>query len=80
MAKNNAAAPGKQQGGSGKTVKVLALSVTAKRDGFRRAGRAWSKEATVVALADLTKEEIKQITNEPMLTVEKSETDATAAE
>lgn len=52
-----------------KTVKVPALSVVSAREGFRRAGRAWSKEATVVRLSELSKEQIRQIKGESLLTV-----------
>ena len=52
------------------TDKVPALRVTAKRDGFRRGGRAWKKEATVVKLSDLSKEQISQIKGEALLTAE----------
>lgn len=58
-----------------KTVK--ALSVQSSQQGFRRAGRAWSKEATVMPLAELTEEQIEQIKNEPMLTVDEVEIPAT---
>lgn len=57
---------------------VKALSVQAKREGFRRAGRAWSKEATVVPLTDLTEAEIEQLRSEPMLTVAEVEIPAVA--
>jgi hypothetical protein len=42
------------------------LQVIAKRDGFRRAGRAWSG-TTTVPLDELTEEQFKQLTTEPML-------------
>lgn len=59
------------------TDKVPALRVTAKRDGFRRGGRAWKKEATVVKLSDLNEEQISQIKGETaMLTVEEIEVGA----
>lgn len=48
---------------------VKALSVQSSRAGFRRAGRAWSKEAAVVPLSELTEGQIDQIRNEAMLTV-----------
>lgn len=62
---------------SAKTEK--ALSVQSSRDGFRRAGRAWGKEATVVALSELTQEQIEQIRNEEMLTVAEVEIPAESA-
>lgn len=58
--------------------KVPALSISAKREGFRRAGRAWSKDATVVKLSDLTDEQIAQIMDEPMLEVEEIEVEEVA--
>jgi hypothetical protein len=62
------------------TVKVPALSVTSGNEGFRRAGRAWGKEATVVKLSDLTKAEIKAIKEETMLSVKEVEVDEGVAE
>lgn len=61
--------PVQQSGGADKTVIVPALSVVSSRDGFRRGGRAWGKEATVVKLADLDKQQIAQIKGEALLTV-----------
>ena len=62
------------------TVKVPALSVTTKREGLRRAGRAWSKEATVVKLSDLSKEQIAQIKGEALLTVTEVDIDEEVSE
>jgi len=45
------------------------LEVTSTRDGFRRAGFAWSKKPTVVPCADLTQEQIDMLINEPALAV-----------
>jgi len=88
MAKENAGAAAKAaaektatakaaaaQNAAGKTVKVPALSVVSSREGFRRAGRAWGKEATVVKLSELSKEQIKQIKGEALLTVTEIEVD-----
>jgi hypothetical protein len=44
------------------------LEVTAKRDGFRRAGREWTG-TTVVSLSDLSPEQREQLEGEPMLVV-----------
>lgn len=44
-----------------------ALSVTAKVDGFRRAGRAWAKTETIVPLHELADEHVDQIMSDPML-------------
>ena len=48
---------------------VPGIQVTAKRAGFRRAGIAWGTEPIGIALSDLSKEQLKQIRTEPMLTV-----------
>ena len=48
---------------------VKALSVASRVEGFRRAGRAWSKSEITVALADLTDEQVAQLKAEPLLTV-----------
>lgn len=64
----------------GKAVMVPALSVVSARAGFRRAGRAWGKEASVVKLSDLTNEQIKQIKGESLLTVTEVEIEEQAAE
>ena len=47
------------------------LAVRALRDGFRRAGRAWSAEETTVPLADFSKEQIGALEAEPLLTVKR---------
>lgn len=57
---------------------MKALSVQSSREGFRRAGRAWSKEAVVVPLSELSEGQIEQLRNEAMLTV--TETDIPAPE
>lgn len=56
--------------------KQKALSIKSSKDGFRRAGRAWSKEETVVPLSELDKAQIKQLKEEPALTVTEVEIDA----
>lgn len=57
------------------TVKVPALSVVSGREGFRRAGHIWGKEASVVKLSDLTDEQIAQIKGDALLTVTEVEVD-----
>lgn len=52
------------------------FSVRALRDGFRRGGRAWSKQAEIVNAADFTAEQLAQIQSEPLLVV----TEASLAE
>ena len=49
----------------------MKLEVTAKKDGFRRAGRAWSATPTIIDTSDKewTKAKIQQLQDEPMLTV-----------
>lgn len=69
------AAADKQAGKSIKIVQVPALSVVSGREGFRRAGRAWGKEATVVKLSELSKDQIAQIKGEALLTVAAVEVD-----
>ena len=49
---------------------MKALKVTAKREGFRRGGRAWSAQGTIVPLGQLTAGEVEQLFAEPMLVVE----------
>jgi len=50
-------------------VSVPGLQVVAAYDGFRRAGRAWSKQPTVVRQDELTLEQIWQLEDEPCLRV-----------
>jgi hypothetical protein len=45
------------------------LKVTSKQPGFRRAGRAWSTTATVIALSELTVDQVELLKAEPMLSV-----------
>lgn len=45
-----------------------ALKIVSKKAGFRRAGRVWTDEATVL-LSALTETQIKQLHDEPMLIV-----------
>lgn len=56
-----------------KTKKVPGLRIAAKAAGFRRAGRAWSPQATDVLLSDLTKEQIDQLKADPELVVVETE-------
>lgn len=46
------------------------ITVTAKRPGFRRAGRAWPGEPTTVPLSALTADQIAALRAEPMLVVQ----------
>jgi hypothetical protein len=48
---------------------VTHLMVSAKKAGFRRAGRAWRVEPTEVSVDDFTEAQIEQLLAEPMLTV-----------
>lgn len=75
-----AAATAAKQAASTKVIKVPALSVASSREGFRRAGRSWNKEVTVVKLSELTKEQIAQIKGEELLTVSEVEIDEEVAE
>lgn len=56
--------------------KVKALSITSSREGFRRAGYAFGKEAKVIPLADLSKNQLSQIRAEGFLAVSEIEIDA----
>ena len=46
-----------------------ALSITAKPERFHRAGLLFTRQATVVALADLSDEQIESLMNEANLVV-----------
>ena len=83
MAKNAqpAANAGTNQGDSPKTAAMTGagpttttentrgLEVISSRDGFRRAGFAWSKKPTIVPLDQLSEEQVQQLKDEPALTV-----------
>jgi len=71
---------GENKTGGTTTVKVPAFSIVAVRDGFRRAGLAWGKTATVVKLSELSDEQITQIEGEDLLTVTEVEVDEEVAE
>lgn len=45
------------------------LSITARREGWWRAGRQWSAEPTIVAVAEFTAEQIEMIRDDPHLIV-----------
>ncbi|MBL0307664.1 MAG: hypothetical protein IPQ25_17040 [Chitinophagaceae bacterium] len=62
--------PAKKTTHSDVEVPINSLVVRALRPGFRRAGRAWPAEATTVALADLSTEEIAALLAEPLLETE----------
>lgn len=53
------------------TDKPTHLAVRALRDGFRRAGRAWSKEETTVPLDELSAAQIVALDTEPLLVVKR---------
>lgn len=46
------------------------IRVVSRRAGFRRAGRAWSVEPTVVPVSEFTTAQIQSLRAEPMLIVE----------
>lgn len=48
---------------------VTALLVTARHDGFRRAGRSWSRQPTRVEIEELSEAEIAVLYAEPLLDV-----------
>lgn len=45
------------------------IDITAKRDGFRRAGMVHSEQTQTYPLSQFTKEQIRQLREEPMLVV-----------
>lgn len=47
----------------------MKLTITAKRDGRRRAGRAWSKTPVTVDAGKLSKAQIEALKSDPMLVV-----------
>ena len=53
-----------------------AIVVTSKTEGFRRAGRAWSKTPTTVLLSSLDAAALAAIEGDPMLTVTRVTADA----
>ena len=55
---------------------VRGIRVTSSVEGFRRGGRAWSKEAVSVPLTNFTKEQLAQIRAEQRLAVEDIEIEA----
>ena len=45
------------------------FAISAHRDGFRRAGRAWNRAATVVSADEITAEQLEQLRDDPNITV-----------
>lgn len=45
------------------------IDITAKRDGFRRAGKVHSEQTRTYPLSEFTKAQLEQLQNEPMLVV-----------
>ncbi|WP_374342587.1 hypothetical protein [Azonexus sp.] len=48
---------------------ITHLVVAARKDGFRRAGRAWTKAPTTVAIEEFSDEQIESLLEEPMLAI-----------
>jgi hypothetical protein len=63
-------APAAARGAEGDFVPVKGVIVTAKREGFRRAGRAWSTTPTRLPAGELTPGQIDLLRAEPMLAVD----------
>ena len=57
----------------------MKLKVTSKKEGFHRAGRAWSEAPTIVESSEFTKEQLKALRNDSMLVVDEV-TDRVAVE
>jgi len=55
---------------------VQVLRVVAQREGFRRAGRPWTRAETVVPVEDLTAEQVEALQAEPRLKVTEDEVPA----
>ncbi|MDT3707475.1 MAG: hypothetical protein ROZ09_11655 [Thiobacillus sp.] len=49
---------------------VIGLRITSAREGFRRAGRAWSMQPTEIPLSELSDADVAALMSEAMLTVE----------
>ena len=60
-------------GQSDKKDPVKALEITSKQDGFRRAGRVWGTTKQTVRLDELTRDQVKQLKEEPLLTITETE-------
>lgn len=58
------------------TAAPSAIVVTSRTEGFRRAGRAWSKTPTTVLLSSLDAAALAAIEGDPMLTVTRVTADA----
>lgn len=56
---------------------VTHLVVQAKRDGFRRAGRSWPAEQTVVSVDEFDEDQVSELLAEPQLIVVPSTVDPT---
>lgn len=52
------------------------VRIRADRDGYRRGGRAWSRDFVVVDAAEFSAEQIAQIEADPRITVEPVEAPA----
>ncbi len=48
---------------------VSALKIASKVEGFRRAGRPWSREQQTVSIDEFSQEQIEALLSEPMLEV-----------
>lgn len=57
--------------------KVAAIKVSSAREGFRRGGHVFGREAVTLLVSDLTKEQLVQIKDERLLAVTDIEVDAT---
>lgn len=73
MAKKNEPAPAADTG------PVAALSVRSRPESFCRCGRRFTREATLIPLAELTEEEVARLAAEPQLAVEHTEIAPVAA-
>lgn len=65
--------PGAAQGAGSESklpeLVVEAVTITSEVEGFRRAGRAWSRTPTTVQIDELSEEQLKALESEPLLQV-----------
>ncbi|MBK1614993.1 hypothetical protein CKO44_16105 [Rubrivivax gelatinosus] len=54
-------------------MKIKGLRIVSRKEGFRRAGRAFGAEPVEIPLSDLKKAEIEALKDEPMLVVTETE-------
>ncbi|MFZ4537822.1 hypothetical protein [Propionivibrio sp.] len=69
MTKNTKDSPNSPSTAEGQRPGGNLIAVSARQAGFRRAGRAWSVEPTIVSTDEFTREQLMHLAHEPMLAV-----------